>query len=116
MKQTDSFNVSYVLCRDPAIPAPSAASTLPPCTQTILCVCRKQSQGCESSVVTSPELSRALRFGAVTAHLGRACLVVMSEDSKSGITLLFQAMPGTVTLNKSLHQLLRYRLLCKEEL
>lgn len=38
--------------------------------------------------------------------------MVMSEDSESGITLLFQAMPGTVTLNKSLHQLLRYRLHC----
>lgn len=111
MKQNDSFNVSYVLCRDPVIPAPSAASTLPPHTQTILCV-QKANPGLWK---LSCYLSRALscsQVGAVTAHLGRACLVVMSEDSKSGITLLFQAMPGTVTLNKSLHQLLRYRLHC----
>lgn len=63
----------------------------------------------ETSVVTSPELSGALRLQDA---LGESMSVVVSEDSKSGITLLFPAMPGTVTLNKSLPQLLRYRLHC----
>lgn len=108
MKQTDSFNVSYVLCRYLVTP-------VPPCTQIILCVCRKETQGWWK---LSCYFSRALSCSQVRSshssrmHLGRACLVVMSEDSKSGITFLFQAMPGTVTLNKSLHQLLRYRLHC----
>lgn len=118
MKPTDSFSVSYVLCRYPIIPVPSPDCTLPPCTQTMLCVCRKETQGWWN---LSCCFSRALLCSQVGSshssrmHLGRAWLVVMSEDSKSGIPLLFQAMPGTVTLNKSLHQLLRYRL-CKEEL
>lgn len=115
MKPADSFSVSYVLCRHPVIPVPS-----PDCTRCLLAlrsrsVCAGSKPGLGKAQLlllqSSPVLS-GWEQPQLQDALGESVSGVMSEDSKSGITLLFQAMPGTVTLNKALHQLLRYRPHC----